>query len=724
MKLLQKYSAYFFPSLIVFLVIFYLRNILFPNTNQIAFGGDLLTQFYFWKGYLVESLRSGTIPFWNPYLFSGIPFLAHPSTAFFYPATLLYMLLPLNLSFSIVYFIHLVIAGWGTYILTRKYADKFSAFWAGTLCVFSGYFASRIYAGHVDLLTTSVWIPWVIISFKEITDVFTFKNMLKALLFLSMMILAGYMAYVVFTMEFVAFFVVFNMIRTKLWKHPKSIFGLVLPIFTVIILSLGITASQWLPTWQLTRESIRGKGLPYELASWGSLPITSLKLFFDPFDKTQLNKISYGLLGGKAPNAFDHYSGGFPVILIIIFGFISLISYKTNLKFRKMFLLPVDFWLYLIFLIYSSLIAFGNNLTPNFHAILYNITPFYKYIRIPIQHLVFPVFLIPVMAGMVLSKFKNDSIKLIIGIACLFQLFTYGNQYIYLTQVPDVGYDKNLIKILSKQDELTRVLPNFRVVSPVLIAMDFNATSKYKIQSTGGYDPVILNSYYYLIDVLNGNKKSSIYSYNVEIPPLKFSPEIFNHLNIRYILNEKWNDQEFQNKYKKLLDNSLYSLYENKTFLPRFYLVNGIEDWSGSPYPDMLSSVMQREKILVNTKKYNINKELTDCFDNSSGYIQVITYEPNRIILNVSTKCDTLLTGIENNYPGWRAKIDKVNTKIITGNFTQRTILVPKGVHTIEFYYQPIIYLIGILISVISGLICLLVYLKYNHSNKFIMLKK
>lgn len=702
MKLLKKYRNYFYPVLIIFLVIFYLREILFPNAGQIAFGGDLLTQFYFWKGYLVESLKSGTIPFWNPYVFSGTPFLAHPATAFFYPATLIYLLLPLNLSFSVVYALHLIIAGWGTYSLTGKYTDRLSAFLAAAFVVFSGYFAARIYAGHVDLLTTSVWIPWVILSLKEITDAFTFKRMVKALFFLSMMILAGYMAYVVFTLEFVAFFFVFNLVKTKLRKQPKNIISLVLPFFIVIILSFGITAFQWLPTWQLTRESIRGQGLPYALSSWGSLPISSLKLLINPFDYTELSKISYGLLGGKASNSFDHYSGSLPILLIIIFGLFSLLSVKTGLKFRKMFFLPADFWFYFIFLIYSFLIAFGYNFTPNLHAILYNFTPFYKFIRIPAQHLIFPMFLIPVMAGMVLGKFKNNSIKLIIGILCLFQLYSYGNRYLYLTPLPDSGYDRNLTGILSKQNGLARVLPNFRVVSPVLTAMDFNAADKYKIQSTGGYDPVILNNYYFLIEILNGSKTSSIYSYNVEVPPLKFSPEVFNHLNIRYVLSEKSSDQEFQKRYSKVLDNPLYSLYENRTFLARFYLVNGVEEWSGSSYPDMPQSVIQREKVLINNKENKINKETIDCPDNSSGYVQVVSYQPNRIKLDVSTKCDSLLTGIENNYPGWKAIIDNMNTKVITSNFIQRTILIPKGTHTIEFYYEPEIYYTGMIISTVS----------------------
>src|SRR3990167_8418215 len=99
--------------LLFLLVFLFIGKALFPNPDQIIYGGDLITQFYFWKVYLAENLRQGIIPFWNPYNFSGTPFLAHPAVAAFYPATLLYLIFPLNIAFSWNYFIHLLIGALG-----------------------------------------------------------------------------------------------------------------------------------------------------------------------------------------------------------------------------------------------------------------------------------------------------------------------------------------------------------------------------------------------------------------------------------------------------------------------------------------------------------------------------------------------------------------------------------------------------------------------------------
>src|SRR5436190_7404854 len=64
--------------------------------NENVIGADAATQYYPWYSFLGESLRSGDIPGWNPYQFSGTPFAADPLSGWTYlPAMLLFALLPL-----------------------------------------------------------------------------------------------------------------------------------------------------------------------------------------------------------------------------------------------------------------------------------------------------------------------------------------------------------------------------------------------------------------------------------------------------------------------------------------------------------------------------------------------------------------------------------------------------------------------------------------------------
>ena len=49
----------------------------YPDNHLVA---DLILQNYPWKRLIVEAVDEGELPLWDPYLFSGHPFLAMDST--------------------------------------------------------------------------------------------------------------------------------------------------------------------------------------------------------------------------------------------------------------------------------------------------------------------------------------------------------------------------------------------------------------------------------------------------------------------------------------------------------------------------------------------------------------------------------------------------------------------------------------------------------------------
>jgi hypothetical protein len=61
---------------------------------------DAVQQFWPWRKYAGEQLRSGVIPLWNPYILCGTPFVANNQSAVFYPETWLFAWLKPELAFS------------------------------------------------------------------------------------------------------------------------------------------------------------------------------------------------------------------------------------------------------------------------------------------------------------------------------------------------------------------------------------------------------------------------------------------------------------------------------------------------------------------------------------------------------------------------------------------------------------------------------------------------
>ncbi len=123
------------------------------------FDGDLLAYYVPARIYLKSCLAQGHLPLWCPYVLGGQPFFADPNTMSAYPFTYLLLPLPVPYGFSLFYFLHFILAAWGTFFWARNLGlSRESALLAGLLLVFSGFFWWEII--HPPLLAAFAWMPW------------------------------------------------------------------------------------------------------------------------------------------------------------------------------------------------------------------------------------------------------------------------------------------------------------------------------------------------------------------------------------------------------------------------------------------------------------------------------------------------------------------------------------------------------------------------------------
>lgn len=702
---------------IIIVTVFLFGSTLLPPAGKIIYGGDLENQFYFWKGYLAQSLRGGVIPFWNPYTFSGSPFLAHPSTTAFYPATLLFLLFPLPFAFSLNFALHFIIAGIGMYLLTRLYTKSIPAICSALAFVLGGYLSSRVYAGHVEILSTSVWIPWIIYAVKKLVISQNKKNLSIYIIILSLAILAGYQAILLFTGELIMMYFLFSFLFSHKIKRISLIKSFII-IGLGSVLAFGITAVQWIPVYEFISLSIRGKGMPYPFASWGSFPMSALSLFWDPNNTSELMKFPYSFGGYVLPNFFEYYNGKILIstliggIIVLCFKSLRLLIYK-----RKRINLHTDFFIYILCGLIFFWISFGYFAPLNLHLLAYQNLGFYKNIRIPSQHLIVIAVILPLLFGMLLQWFGNLKVQIVFLLLLIVELFPYAKKFYVLTDIPEKKFDFRLIKTFDSQNDLFRILPDYTVVSPVLDVLSMNAPLKYQLQSTSGYDPMIVDTYHEFIDILNKSSDRSLLTRNVEIAPPDLQSDFINFLNAKYIITEKLDPTSLKNKnnYLKITDTPLYYLYENENAAPRFFFVSRAE-----VFPDeseMKKAFIGRFDIDLSEKVYVSKKELekiktkmdTNCPQDNGSVIDVKLYSPNRIMLQMDASCDGFVSSSEVYYPGWQAKSDGRSTPILKSNFSFRSIPVSKGIHTIELFYTPVIYYIGLIVTVVAGGIILFI---------------
>jgi hypothetical protein len=135
--------------------------------GRTLFGRDITPFFYPMKHVLVESVRAGRMPWWNPGVVNGEPFFAALQPGVLYPGTLLLYALPLPVSFDWLVTLHYPLAGAGLYFLLRRWDRSPQAAWLGAASfMLGGYLVSL--GNFPNNLQTVAWIPWLFWSWDRV----------------------------------------------------------------------------------------------------------------------------------------------------------------------------------------------------------------------------------------------------------------------------------------------------------------------------------------------------------------------------------------------------------------------------------------------------------------------------------------------------------------------------------------------------------------------------
>jgi hypothetical protein len=112
------------------------------------------------RWFTAQELRHGRLPLWNPYSASGEPWLANPQTGVFYPPSWLFLALPFATAYVLFLALHVMLAGWGAFLLFSRFAAAGAALAAALALMFSGPVMSLVDINNN--LATFAWLPLVL----------------------------------------------------------------------------------------------------------------------------------------------------------------------------------------------------------------------------------------------------------------------------------------------------------------------------------------------------------------------------------------------------------------------------------------------------------------------------------------------------------------------------------------------------------------------------------
>jgi hypothetical protein len=109
------------------------------------------------RWFTAAELQAGHLPLWNPYNASGEPWLANPQTGVFYPPAWLFVLLPFAPAYMLFLLFHVVLLGWGAYLLFARTSSQGAALMGAVALMFCGPVLSLLDVSNN--LATLAWIP-------------------------------------------------------------------------------------------------------------------------------------------------------------------------------------------------------------------------------------------------------------------------------------------------------------------------------------------------------------------------------------------------------------------------------------------------------------------------------------------------------------------------------------------------------------------------------------
>jgi uncharacterized membrane protein YfhO len=97
---------------------------------------------------------------------------------------------------------------------------------------------------------------------------------------------------------------------------------------------------------------------------------------------------------------------------------------------------------------------------------------------------------------------------------------------------------------------------------------------------------------------------------------------------------------------------------------------------------------------------------------------KILSYAHENIVIRVSTGKKGYLVLSEMYYPGWKAFVNGKEVDVLCGNYIFRAIPVEAGDHEVHLFFVSWPFRIGMLVSLITSSICVLVIFRSKKEAK------
>lgn len=687
-----------------------------PVKNPVT--SDVVSINYPLRSVAVDMLKQGHLPLWNSFMFNGTPLLADFQVGVLSPTMIFYFILPKIWAWTSQIMLQPILAAVFTYLLLRNFGlKKMESLFGGIFYAFSGF--NMIWMEWNANTLVAAFIPLLILLLDKFINSKRLYWGVMLSVGICLQIFAGYPQLVAYTIVILLILLFFR--REKLTS--RKTFLIFLFIFVGLLLSsvLTIPAFEFILNSQrkfeiLERELIY---LPWQ----GLITFLAPDYFGNPATKNYFGVGNYTLNTG--------YSG---IVVLML----SIIGVLQNWEKKEVKYLIILFMLSLLIALPTPFAsAIFNSHVPAISAssmtralVLVNLSlaalagfgiasllkgdkvkrigfvfvPLVLLVSIlgatliarinlgiTLRNLVLPISLSTIAVFLIILRRKLFIIALCIF--ALLELFRYGWKYTPFSSPNLVFPDTPSLAFFDNKKRPYRVSPGDVV--------PMNMWVPYGIESVSGYDAVFpiwwarLNK-----SISSGNPEYSNLSYYA--PFEQYGSGWFDLLNNEYLFvnvsEQLFRQVEKNNKFEKVFQDKSVAIFKNNSALPRAFFVT---DWDNRSDEQTLSLLIDPsfplEKKIIISASTDLKRS-----DGANSMVSFDFYSSQNSIVNVKTDKEGFLFVSDAWYPGWKAKVDGIDTTIYRADYAFRAVPIFSGEHKVEFTYEPESLKIGALATLIT----------------------
>lgn len=692
-------------------------EMIYPPGN--VAGNDITGIGSFYRSFFGSAISQDYqgLPLWNPYVFSGTPYIGNPQAQVFCPFLWPFLINGSPLFFGWVCMLEVFLIGLFTFFFARSInLSKYASFLAALTFMFSGTIILRVYAGHLAILETLVWFPLILLFFERSFTHNRTVNAAFAGIVMALMLFGGNFQVALYGMVVCGLYLI---IRTFLFPATSGLREKLIHVTVVGLICIGLCAVlasiQILPTWEFSQLSNRASDVSYSFSTTLSLPPENLAALILP-----------DLIGTPFAQVTETHIN--PPVRVwewaFYCGILTLILAATTILFR-----PSRYvWIFVFLALFSLLFSFGDYFP--LYSLFFDYVPGFSTFRIPARMLFIFTFSLAILAGCgadtifesrtsdrrsFLSIVTSQTVRRII--VCLAAATGILLPVLFITGV--IGQDYYLPAIIgwisfvalfciapwlldttsssqSRTNFVKILIVSILIADLFVFGMRFIDTrSPSEVFREPGYIPVIVNesdAYFRVYDeteFLNRNQyiayQNNLYlvsgydpvylkkyqTYFSRSQEINYSGsflwmqgavitdfDILRSLNVRYIITNRHYDRDFNVPgLQCVYANDSVRVYRLNVTAPRAYAIPAAEFSNKTP---------------ISLRPARIDH-----------------YSPNTIVVNVTTTGQEFLILSEIWYPGWTARD---NGRVITVERYQdifRAVHLDPGEHRVTFSYFP-----------------------------------